>query len=213
MLRRSMTGAANIALHAGLMRFMASGTSDAAFQKTCALRQIDGLMPHVPRVAPIALERIFGRLAMTGPAQFVHGGACHLRRIAKAYVRSSGMGGARPVTGFALHARLCRFDAKAIAQVQGPGRMALKTFQDRRVGIEDSIALARRTAMPRRDAQFPRRPVVAQSLFKVVLVIHPADKGHGLIAASERPVALNSREPFAQRMLVERKQRPRVAGL
>ena len=45
------------------------------------------------------------------------------------------------------------------------------------------------------------------------LVIHPADEGHGLIAGSKRPVALNSRELIAQRMLVERKQRPRVAGL
>ncbi len=110
----------------------------------------------------------------------------------------------------ALYARFRRFDAEPLAQSQRPGGMTLETFQDRRTRVKSAISLSGRCPMPGSQAELSGRLIVTRALFDVILVIHAANKGHGLISGAKRPVRLDSAKSLAKRMRVEGEQRTGV---
>jgi hypothetical protein len=129
-----------------------AGECSPALRKTTALAEVQRLMADIPGVIPIGIVARGRGLAMAGSARLVQLRCrkpfrisyCSRRALQTDVLRTWTM------TGLALNPCLEWYDSHSFRELQWTGRMTLKAAQNSCPGIKRSVALARRSVVPRR---------------------------------------------------------------
>ena len=97
----------------------------SALQETAALRQVQRLMPRIPRITPVGELLRSGYFAMAGPAEIVHFNRAHPFGIVNRRLRLR-VAFPRTMTRLATHTRLGRHNIALVLHPQRTRRMTLE---------------------------------------------------------------------------------------
>ena len=166
--------------------------------------EIDGLVPDIPRIAPIDHFPGRRRWAVASSTKLEQFAAPQSARIADCRARQLQVAGtdcpdmlaARAMAGLATNPKLARLQRESVSERQRPGGVALETAHDGRLGAECLVVhtqgvldvTSRNVAMPRRRPQGISRRVVAEVVLDIPVLVRMADEGDSLLSGPERPL-------------------------
>ena len=159
----------------------------ATLQETAALRQVQRLMPRIPRIVPVRELFGSGYFAMAGPAEVIHFNRAHPFGIVNGRLRLR-VAFPRTMTRLATHTRLGRHNTAVVIHPQRARRMTLEAPQDRRIRIEYAISYPRIRAMARCQCHGLRSRVIREPVLDIELLAGTANEGNRLITGAKGPL-------------------------
>jgi len=168
-----------------------AGQFAAAFQKTCALAEVHGLMPDVPGIIEVSFDAASGRHAVALAAQIVQFGRGEASRVGDIAARRLGrVRAAGSMTCFAADTRLRGKDCSRFGKLQNACGMALKAAQNRRIGSEGLVSNAVSGGVSWSESEATRFFIPGEAVLGISVFIGLRDVGFRLRARAESPAAI-----------------------
>jgi hypothetical protein len=163
----------------------------STLQETAALRQVQRLMPRIPRIAPVGELLGSGYFAVARPAEIVHFNRAHSFGIVNGRLRLR-VALPRTMTRLATHTHLGEHNTAVVIHPQRTRRMTLEAPQDRRIRIECAISYPGIRAVARCQCHGLRTRVIREPMLDVELLAGTANEGNRLVTGAKCPLTSRS---------------------